>query len=146
MRRDLDFLRDLLLKIEEHLPEEDGLRIEDLMTLEYPVEPPIDADDETYDNYEIEKAVYESEYKKYAYYVQLLLDAKFIVALDLSVTDCPAYIIQRLTSAGCDYIDSIRDARVWNKVKEKLSSIGGSATLEIVKSIAISCIKSVLGI
>ncbi len=146
MRRDLDFLRELLLELEEKLPEENELGIDDLVPLKFPDEPSVDVDDEAYDNYELEKAVYEAEYKKYAYYIQLLLDSKFIVAVDASNVNYPEYNILRLTSAGCDYIDSIRDTRVWNKVKEKLSTVGGSAALEIVKSIAISCIKGVLGI
>lgn len=146
MRRDLDLLRDILLKIEEKLPEENDLRIEDLIPLKYPVEPPIDADDETFDNYELEKAVYDGEYKKYAYYIQLLIDSGFIVAIDASTLDRNAYIIQRLTSAGCDYIDSIRDANIWKKVKEKISAVSGSVTLEIIKSVAIGCIKNTLGL
>lgn len=146
MRRDLDFLRDLMLEIEDRLPEEDDLRIEDLIKMESPSEPLIDADEEVFAEYELEKAVYDAEYKKYVYYIQLLLDAKFIIAIDTSTLSRSSYIIQRLTSSGCDYIDSIRSKQIWDMVKKKIENFGGSLALETIKSLAISCAKTVLGL
>ena len=42
----------------------------------------------------------------------------------------------RLTSQGCDYLDSVRDNSVWDQTKSKLASVGGSAALETIKAVA----------
>ena len=55
------------------------------------------------------------------------------------------YDITRLTFSGYEYLDSVRNARIWKSVKTKLSVVGG-ATLDIVKDIALSEIKKELGL
>lgn len=54
--------------------------------------------------------------------------------------------IDRLTMEGHSYLDAIRNDAVWNKTLIKLSSIGTSASFEIVKTIATGYLKSMLGI
>lgn len=47
----------------------------------------------------------------------------------------------RLTHSGHDYLDAIRDQGIWAKTKATVADTGGSATLEIVKSLAIGYLK-----
>jgi len=109
MKRDLDMLRTIMLKIETS---NKAVHLTDLT-----------------DN--------RADRPTILFHVQLLNDAKFIDCRMLNVVnnngDC---IINRLTSAGCDYLDSVRNDSVWDKVKERLVSIGGSASLSVIKMIA----------
>jgi hypothetical protein len=38
--------------------------------------------------------------------------------------------------SGYDYLDTVRDPKVWSQTKSVLENIGGSAALEVVKEIA----------
>jgi hypothetical protein len=44
--------------------------------------------------------------------------------------------ILRLTNAGHDFLDSIRDERVLAKVKTRLAEVGGQAALHVIKTLA----------
>jgi Hypothetical protein (DUF2513) len=44
--------------------------------------------------------------------------------------------ILRMTMAGHEYLDSVRDPKVWNKTKSVLENVGGSAALEVIKDVA----------
>lgn len=90
----------------------------------------------------------EIECPNYSFHIHLLLDAGYIEAKKISYIgqQCDDFLITRLTNSGCDYIDAIRDDTVWNSTKEKLKSVGGSSALEIVKAIAIATTKNILGI
>lgn len=83
-----------------------------------------------------------------AYHLYLLADAGYIEYKQLPVLGItyPKIIVKYLTSAGCDYLDSVRNASVWNKTKEKLAAVGGQASLDIVKALAEHVAKSFLGI
>jgi len=50
----------------------------------------------------------------------------------------------RMTSAGHDYLDAIRNEGIWADTKKAVKEGGGSATLEIVKLIAIGFIRKQL--
>jgi Hypothetical protein (DUF2513) len=52
-------------------------------------------------------------------------------------------IFRRLTWAGHDYLDAVRDPKIWGKTKEATEKVG-SWTFEIVKELAKSLIKSEL--
>ncbi len=39
--------------------------------------------------------------------------------------------------AGNDYLDSVRDPKVWRQAKGLLEKVGGSATLAFVKELAV---------
>ena len=39
--------------------------------------------------------------------------------------------------AGHDYLDSVRDPKVWTKTKSVLENVGGSAAIEVVKDVAV---------
>jgi len=46
-----------------------------------------------------------------------------------------------ITSAGHDYLETIRDEGIWKKTKDVVSETGGSATLEIIMSLATGFLK-----
>lgn len=128
MRRDYNLIREILLKCEEKLPGRIG--VDDIVRF---FEPDEEKFDEMYD--------------KCLYHVQLLIDQGFFVVQPLKVRGTKSnYIIQRLTSAGCDYLDSIRDNGIWQKVLSKISKVGGSTTLDIIAELAKTLAKSALGL
>lgn len=48
----------------------------------------------------------------------------------------PQYRILYLSNSGYDYLDSVRNVTIWNKVKSCLSSVGGNVALDIVQQLA----------
>ncbi len=50
----------------------------------------------------------------------------------------------RLTNAGHDYLEAVRDKGVWEKTKNAVAETGGSATLEIFKQLATGFVKKKL--
>ena len=115
MQRDYNLIRNILLKCEENLPGRIG--VENVVLL---LEPDEEKFDEMYD--------------KCLYHIELLVDQGFIDVTPLrAIGKKPNYIIHRLTSAGCDYLDSI-------------PKIGGSTTLDIIAELAKTLAKSALGL
>ena len=51
-----------------------------------------------------------------------------------------------MTFAGCEYLDAVRDKGIWGQAKQKLSSVGGSASLDVVTSLCSALAKTQLGI
>ena len=52
-----------------------------------------------------------------------------------------------ITPSGIDYLDSIRDPKIWRSVIERINSLGAGVAgvaLEVVKAIAIDVVKSYL--
>lgn len=52
----------------------------------------------------------------------------------------------RITSAGHDFLDSIRNDTVWSKTKARLSAVGGATAIGVIKSLAIEVSKEALGL
>lgn len=78
------------------------------------------------------------------YHVFLLDDVGFIIGI---IDETAPYIsIARLTNEGHDYLDSIRDDSVWKQTKSTLGKISGSASLEVVKTIASKLALTFLGL
>lgn len=118
MKRDLDLLRAILLRIEEAESNIENHNFYDL-------------DDPTIVDF----------------HICLLIDAGFVSAIDISNNVAPYYfIIQRLTFAGCEYLDSVRSTTIWEQVKQKLSAVGGSASLDVITSLCADLAKSQLGV
>ena len=46
----------------------------------------------------------------------------------------------QLSWEGHEFLDSIRNEDVWTKTKEKLSAVGGTAALDVIKSVATNLI------
>ncbi len=105
MKRDMDLLRALLLKIEELPPAGDFTG-----------------------NIEIEGHTPE----EVAYHAQLAQDAGLIVARFLPPTNY--FFAQRLTYAGHEFLDAAREEKLWNKAKQTVLSNAGTLTLEALKT------------
>ncbi|WP_208348092.1 DUF2513 domain-containing protein [Pseudaestuariivita rosea] len=65
------------------------------------------------------------------YQLLLMRDERLIEGKDANLG------LFRLTAAGHNYLDSMRDEGVWSKTKKAVAETGGNATLEIVKKIAV---------
>jgi hypothetical protein len=50
----------------------------------------------------------------------------------------------RITSRGHDYLDAVRNDGIWAQTREAVRDAGGSATLEIVKAVAIGFVRKKL--
>ena len=131
MKRDLDIVRDILLQVEKS----DGyLTINDL--------------------FDIRDKQKDCKYtdKEIVYHVELLFAQGFIdgnIRRDMNgdITDSS---IDGLTWDGADYLESMRDSRVWNKAKSTIKKAVGSTTFDVVKQtctlVATQMIKSNLEI
>lgn len=128
MKLNHDCVRELLLYLEEHL-ELKGNGMPDYIKLDYIV------DEGNLSSFP-EEDVYYSASK--------LVEAGFISVA--SKTSAPrALMIGSITWKGHDYLDSIRDSKVWIAVKEKTKGLSGVA-FEIMKSIAVEVTKQTLGL
>ncbi len=123
MKRDLDLLRDILLFIEEQDQSNWALI------------------SEWGDLYDIEPRTLNQ-------HIQLLNEAEFIEIADISdVTyDGQRLYPKRITMAGYDYLDNVRDPKIWKATKKSLQKLGGSASLPIIQKIAIREIKKAVGL
>ena len=52
----------------------------------------------------------------------------------------------RLTAAGHDFLNAIRDETVWKKTQEKVSTVGGGVAINVLVAIATEFLKKKLGI
>lgn len=122
MKRDLELIRYLLLTLEES-SSLDSIDSSDLVN-------------DYYDGQAI------------SYHVHLLIDCNFIIAEDITCIgdDYSQFQILRLTSNGHDYLDHIRDNKIWTATKEKLGSLLTSASLQVVSATALEVIKLQIGI
>lgn len=123
MKRDLDLIRRMLLKMESLDSSYGTIRLNAFKDI---------CDDEAV----------------LSLHVHLLLDAGLIEATDMVYTGngVDDFLITRMTFAGYDYLDSIRDESVWNEVKKKIASVGGSVSLDIAKELGVMLLKQHLGI
>ena len=74
-----------------------------------------------------------------AYHIQILDEAGFIKAEDLSSYDGYDWRAERLTFDGHEFLDTVRDAKIWRRTKEIAKSTGVAsvkALFEIGKSVA----------
>lgn len=122
MKRDMDLMRKILLRIEEcsDVPPK-VLTLDDFM--------------------DMKKSSY-----MISLHIDLLCDAGLIEVMDTSIEDgLKDFDIVRLTLAGYEYLDAIRNARVWDRVKQSVSYVGG-ATLDIIKQLAVKELAKELGL
>jgi hypothetical protein len=52
----------------------------------------------------------------------------------------------RVTNSGHDFLDSVRDDKVWSKTKRQLTKVGGSAALDVVKATAVNIVTEIIAI
>jgi hypothetical protein len=83
-----------------------------------------------------------------AYNMRLLSDAGYIDARIMNSSSgdgkINAALALRLTSAGHDLLDTIRNESVWKKVKEKFTSTGLDMTFDLVVSVGKKIIEAML--
>ena len=80
-------------------------------------------------------------------HIELLLEADYIEVVDvIYIGVAKDFLIRRLTMQGYDYLDSVRSDNIWANTKRRLADVGGSASLEIVKELAIHIAKGLLGL
>ncbi len=77
---------------------------------------------------------------KDSYQLTLMKDAGLVAGRDASLG------LFRVTNSGHDFLDAVRDDGVWNKTKSKIAHVGGSATLDVVKAVAVSILTTALGL
>ena len=122
MKRDLDLIRGILLFVEDKAGINKGVGLNELLALN-------------------------ANRDLVAYQLELLSDAGFIDAEPMKgLGGYLDFYIRRLTYNGHEYLDSIRDETIWEKTKEKLAMVGGASTLVVVKELAVSISKNLLGI
>ena len=132
MKRDLDLIRDIMVEI-EGLPRQETLRFIDattdegrnLVDLGFRYAEEIDFCDPVR-----------------FYHARLLWEVEYVCEPDIIANRrgdneiIEELEIYRLTMDGHDFLDSIRNETVWNKTKDKLLEVGGSAPLAVIKMAA----------
>lgn len=85
---------------------------------------------------------------KEIFYTLLKLDEGNYVHLDYSYASGALYKcdIKCLTMQGHEYLETIRSNKAFDYVLDKIDEIGGGATVEIIKSLAIKFLKERFGI
>ena len=120
MKRDMDLIRKILLKIGEYNGDD---ALQDIQIEGYTPE-------------------------EIAYHVYLLENAGLIEGKVLFCIDSvkpSGYAIFRLNWNGQEFLDACRNEGIWVKAKEKLKSIGGDAPIEVFKALIIEIMKKQLG-
>lgn len=122
MKRDLNLLRNMMLRIEELDSTKHKITINSFLDL---------CDNPA----------------KISLHIELLIDSYFIEASEpIYCRTIKDFLIYRLTSNGYDYLDAVREPSIWQKTTNKLLEVGGTATLDVVKDVASSFIRSYLNI
>ncbi len=114
MKRDMDLVRELLLKIEAH----DNPSFGDLLDEE--------ADEE-----------------KLAEHIRLLEAAGFVTGIAGHSLNRSYWMDLRLTWEGHDFLDSVRDPQIWEKTKKGAEAAKGF-TVELLKDLAKGFVKKQL--
>lgn len=79
-------------------------------------------------------------------HIDLLCDAGLIEVMSTSINDgLKDFDITRLTLAGYEYLDAVRNIKVWSRVKKTIDFVGG-ATLDIIKQVAVKELSKELGL
>ena len=114
MKRDMDFVRELLIKISD-------------------AETELDADD----------CFLMNKTKDEVYYHLWILEQAGFIDCEVFYADNTRYnyTIKGLTWAGQDFLDTMRDARVWNKAKKAIKETVGDTSMEVIK---MACVKTAM--
>jgi hypothetical protein len=110
MKRDMDFVRELLLYIENATPTRSGW---------------------------IEVSIPGRTEEEIAYHLQLLTEGGFIQAKHFCTTDGDFWYPTSITWSGHEFLDAARSDTIWAKAKSKLQEVGGSAALTVVKELLV---------
>lgn len=122
MKRDMDLMRKILLRIEERsdVPPK-TMNLGDFL--------------------DMKENLFEV-----SMHIDILYGAGLIEVMDTSIEDnLKDFVITGLTLAGYEYLDAIRNVKVWDRVKKSIGFVGG-ATLDIVRQLAIKELSKELGL
>jgi len=108
MKRDLDLIREIMLKIEaDQKPDGHPKRIE----------------------------IADCSADEISYHIGLLAEAGLIHAATLSGDDRREHYATGLTWQGHEFLDAIRDNNAWNRIKTKLANVAGAAVPVILEKL-----------
>jgi len=118
MKRDMDLIRKILLKIED---------------IPYP-------------NISNEFTIQDYHEDQISYHVMLLNEAGLIEAIDFSSHDGLSWIPTRLTWEGHEFIEASRDESRWEKAINIVKEKGGGLVFDVLKGVLIQLMtKAVMG-
>ncbi len=124
MRRDMDLVRHILIKVGES---DEAVTMDELATSTW---------DENIVGYHLQLMSHHG-----------LVDCEVTRDMGGDVIDCT---VEGLTWDGCDYLDAIADKDVWKVTKKTVREAVGSTTLGVIKQtavmVAIEMVKAKLGI
>lgn len=91
------------------------------------------------------------ETKKYAeddiiYTLVKLREAGFINSNDMNYDNRPHPIVQSISYEGHQFLDNIRDIKVWENVKGKAASVVSGVSIAVLGQLASAYIKGLLGL
>lgn len=118
MQRDMDLVREILLRLE--MQKEPHSRM----------------------NLEIEGFTEE----EVAYHAQIMEEAGLIETMQGHTVGFFRVYPTRLTWAGHDFLDAARDDTHWNRAKERAAEVGGTLTLETWKDLLTQMVREQLGL
>lgn len=124
MKRNWDTIREILIRLEEMPPEKQCLELADFPSVR----------------------AYE-----YSYHVEILMEAGLIDGQMCKTIGPQAdgFLAMRMTWAGHEFLDAIRNDNLWKKAKDSFVKEGLAMTFDLVKSvakdIAVGYLKSTVG-
>ena len=125
MKRDMDLIRDILLKIEEFDFSEEGrtANVQDLQN--------------SFEGFT--KA-------QVQYHYGLLCNANLMEAIDAGDASGDYYIPQGLTWEGHEFLDAARNQTVWDNTKAAIKKQGGSVPMDVLKALLIKGAATAFGL
>ncbi len=121
MKRDLELIRNIMMYLEQNLEYEERI-----------------GDYEVWKEFQSE----ENSVEKVCYHLKLIQEIRWINTVGLRGSK--TFDIIGITNDGHDFLDSLRDVKIWEKVKHKLAEIGGY-TLSIVVDLGKDYLKKQVG-
>ena len=125
MKRDIDLVRSILIYVENAADE-------------------VDADEMATERWPIEAVAYHVRLMAHHGLVDVSRDARDMNGNTIELT------VAGITWDGQDYLDSIREPKVWGRVKTALAGTVGSTTLDVVRQtasmVALAMVREGLGI
>jgi Hypothetical protein (DUF2513) len=117
MIRDMDYIRELLLKIES------GQKIFDILSRE----------EAANKGFKDDRGLQNDESEKLSGHIKLLEQVGFI---NIGYRTLAGKVqIKEITWPGYDFLDSVRDPEIWKKTKDGALQVGG-LTFELIKDLA----------
>ncbi len=62
------------------------------------------------------------------------------------LTQSGDFVLRGLSPKAHDFLDATRDESIWKAVKKKVQEVGGGATIDTMKAVAVDYLKTQLGV